>query len=122
LGKSWFEMAGLKLHVGIVAALLILRAVPAVAGADSAAQQLYESHCAFCHGMAGKGDGVAGGALNPPPTDFTTREFWKTRTNDQLRDAIMNGKPGTSMVPFRNTLKPDQVETLVVYLRAFAPK
>jgi high-affinity iron transporter len=115
-------MAGLKTYVALVAALLVLRAIPAVAGDDSAARQLYESHCAFCHGVAGKGDGIAGGALNPPPTDLTTREFWKTRTTDQLRDAIMNGKPGTSMVPFRKTLKPDQVETLVVYLRAFAPK
>lgn len=115
-------MADSKMYVALVAALLVLHAIPAIAGDDSAARQLYESHCAFCHGVAGKGDGVAGGALNPPPTDLTTSEFWKTRTTDQLRDAIMNGKPGTAMVPFRSTLKPDQVEALVEYLGSFAPK
>jgi high-affinity iron transporter len=83
---------------------------------------LYESRCAFCHGIEGKGDGIAGKALSPPPTDLTIPDFWKTTTTDQLREAIMNGKPGTAMVPFRNTLKPDQVEALVEYLRTFAPK
>jgi high-affinity iron transporter len=105
-----------------VASLLILSALPAVAEDDSLARQLFESRCAFCHGVEGKGDGTAGKALNPPPTDFTSAAFWKTATPDGLREAIRNGRPGTAMVPFRNTLKPNEIDALLEYVRTFAPK
>jgi mono/diheme cytochrome c family protein len=32
---------------------------------------LYRRYCASCHGLAGRGDGPAAGALTPPPTDLT---------------------------------------------------
>jgi len=32
---------------------------------------LYKNLCASCHGMNGRGDGPAAGALTPPPTDLT---------------------------------------------------
>jgi mono/diheme cytochrome c family protein len=102
--------------------MLILHASVAAGEESSIARQVYEARCAFCHGVEGKGDGVAGQALNPPPTNFTLADFWKTTTSETLRDAIANGKPGTAMVPFGKTLKPDQVDALVEYLRSFAPQ
>ena len=33
-------------------------------------KKLYNQMCAVCHGAKGKGDGVAGAALNPKPTNF----------------------------------------------------
>ena len=42
--------------------------------------------CWTCHGQAGKGDGPAGKALNPPPRDFSVGAF--------KFDADKNGKPG----------------------------
>lgn len=92
------------------------------AEAPSIAQQVYEARCAFCHGVGGKGDGTAGDALNPRPTDFTTADYWKTATTEKLRDAIANGKPGTAMVPFGKTLKPEEIDALLEYLRTFAPR
>lgn len=97
-------------------------AAPARAADDSLGSQLFESRCAFCHGAEGKGDGVAGKALDPPPVDFTSADFWKTMTPEKLRDAIMNGKPGTAMVPFRKTLKPEEIDALVQYVQNFAPQ
>lgn len=35
-------------------------------------QVLYERYCASCHGVAGRGDGPAAGALTPSPTDLTS--------------------------------------------------
>jgi mono/diheme cytochrome c family protein len=32
---------------------------------------LYRRYCASCHGVDGRGDGPAAGALSPPPTDLT---------------------------------------------------
>jgi mono/diheme cytochrome c family protein len=72
--------------------------------------------------MEGKGDGVAGKALNPPPADLTSPDFWRTMTPEKLREAIMDGKPGTAMVPFRNTLKPEEIDALVGYLQTLAPE
>jgi len=35
------------------------------------AEALYQRYCASCHGVDGRGDGPAAGALVPPPTDLT---------------------------------------------------
>ncbi len=32
--------------------------------------KLYDANCAQCHGLKGYGDGPAGKALNPPPSDL----------------------------------------------------
>jgi mono/diheme cytochrome c family protein len=40
------------------------------ASADEGAK-LYATLCASCHGVAGRGDGPAAGAMTPPPTDLT---------------------------------------------------
>ena len=58
--------------------------LPAAARADSdsgtepvhpqfveAGQELFRHHCAVCHGLAGKGNGVAASALKTPPSDLT---------------------------------------------------
>jgi len=34
--------------------------------------QLFAAYCATCHGAAGRGDGLAGAALNPRPRDLTS--------------------------------------------------
>ena len=34
-------------------------------------KELYGRHCAACHGVRGKGDGVVGTFLRPKPTDLT---------------------------------------------------
>jgi mono/diheme cytochrome c family protein len=35
------------------------------------AEIVYRRYCASCHGVEGRGDGPAAGALTPPPTDLT---------------------------------------------------
>jgi mono/diheme cytochrome c family protein len=39
------------------------------------AEAIYVQHCAACHGISGKGDGPAAGALSPPPTDLTKSDL-----------------------------------------------
>ncbi len=45
------------------------------AAALAAGRDLYASNCATCHGDAGRGDGPGAGQADPPPYDFTRREF-----------------------------------------------
>jgi mono/diheme cytochrome c family protein len=105
------------------ALLALLGATATLAeGAPQGVAELYATRCAFCHGVKGAGDGVAGDALQPRPTDFTKAEFWKGATTEQIRGAIVNGKPGTAMVPFGTTLKPEEIDALVALLEGFAPR
>ncbi|HZP42239.1 MAG TPA: cytochrome c [Candidatus Binatia bacterium] len=54
-------------------ALLVLVLLPwaALAAEPSAGEALYRRYCASCHGLEGRGDGPAAGALSPKPTDLT---------------------------------------------------
>lgn len=87
----------------------------------AAAQGIYVSRCAFCHGEKGGGDGVAGGALQPPPTDFTSAVYWKGTTVALVRSGIADGKPGTAMMGFGSTLQPEEIDSLVKVLEGFKP-
>ena len=107
--------------------MLILMAVVAAAAVAVAeevvdAKQIYGKRCALCHGADGKGDGPAGAALTPPPTNFTEPDYWQTTNAEEIRNAIRKGKRGTAMVPFRGALSTKQIDTLVAYLKGFAPE
>jgi mono/diheme cytochrome c family protein len=51
------------------AAIVGAGAVEAIAADEGA--KLYATLCAACHGVSGRGDGPAAGAMTPPPTDLT---------------------------------------------------
>ncbi len=53
-------------------ATLALVSVQANVALAQDAQGIYVQRCAPCHGPHGKGDGLAGKMLNPPPKDFAT--------------------------------------------------
>jgi cytochrome c oxidase cbb3-type subunit 3 len=105
---------------GLVLLLAACTGPRASAGEPVAADRLYASHCAHCHGEAGRGDGLAAEALEPRPTDFTRPELWRERTAQQTRDLIRDGKPATAMVPFAGVLDAEEIDALAAYLRRFA--
>jgi len=108
--------------LGLMIALCTLVATPQARAADSENGTLtFAARCAFCHGVAGKGDGPAGVALKPRPTNFTSAEYWKTSSIEHIKEVIANGKPGTPMVAFKGTLSPEQIEDLTAYLLTFKP-
>ncbi len=89
--------------------------------ADNAAElvkgkKLYIQMCAVCHGAKGKGDGVAGAALNPKPTNFTLASV-QAQSDGALFWKLTEGR--TPMASYKNTLKEDQRWELVNYLRTF---
>jgi high-affinity iron transporter len=105
-----------------MAALWMLGASPAAAADLEDGRKLYALRCVFCHGTDGKGDGPAGAALKPPPTDFTAPVYWKTARSETIRAVIENGKPSTAMVGFKAALRPEQIEDLVAYLTTLKPR
>src|SRR5262245_20508182 len=106
---------------GATLVMLLCLAGAAQAGDSAAGKRLYDSRCAFCHGTAGQGDGPAGAALKPPPTNFTSADFWKGVSSEQLKASIADGKPGTAMVGFKAALSAEQIDDVLTYLRTFPP-
>ena len=104
------------------AAFVLSRAGVASAGDAKKGKMIYTSRCAFCHGATGKGDGVAGAVLKPPATNFTNPDFWKTATPETIKTVIENGKSGTAMVPFKASIKGEQLDDLITYLQTFKPQ
>lgn len=68
-----------------------VRRNPLPAAAASAGAALFASHCAACHGPAGRGDGLAAAALNPPPRDLT-RPAVQRQTDGELQWKIEQGR------------------------------
>lgn len=83
-------------------------------------KQLFQENCVSCHGDNGKGDGPAGGGLNPPPRNFHSEDGW---TNGRkfadmyktLEEGIIeNGMNSYNQLPVKDRF------ALINYIRTFA--
>ncbi len=66
----------------------------------SSAPTLYAQQCASCHGAEGRGDGPAGWALDPKPTNFHDPGRQSRRSVQSLYATISQGVDGTAMAAF----------------------
>jgi mono/diheme cytochrome c family protein len=115
-------IAGALVRSGLCTAVLTLVLTsPARAGDAEKGQDLYASRCLFCHGATGKGDGPAGAALKPPPTNFTSADYWKAARIETMKDVVANGKLGTAMLAFKSSVSREQIDDVVAYLQTFKP-
>jgi mono/diheme cytochrome c family protein len=115
--------------IAIALAALVAGMAPAAFAGDAAAgKKTYTTNCSSCHGDTGKGDGPVGGALQPPPRDFSMAEFaydtdgdGEKGTDADLTNVIKNGamKYGGSplMAPW-TTLSDDDIANLVAFIRS----
>jgi len=105
----------------ILFAALLIPAQASRAADVGKGKALFGQRCAFCHGEDGKGDGPAGAALQPPPTNFRAANFWKTATSQSIKSTITNGKPNTAMVPFKGSFNEEQLDDLEAFLETLRP-
>jgi mono/diheme cytochrome c family protein len=107
--------------IALVLALLAQAPVPSPAPIQAQpAKEIFEKHCTLCHGADGRSQTKKGKQYKAP--DFTTAKWQRTTTDDEIADAITNGVPKTKMKGFREKLSPEQIRTLIPYLRAFGKK
>ena len=108
------------LFVGL--ALGMMMGGPAVAGVGDIekGKTFYRQSCGHCHGLNGKGDGEIGGYLNPPPANLTSEQT-QSKSDDELKAVIMNGRTGTAMVGFEGAMEESQWQDLLAYLRSLKP-
>lgn len=82
--------------------------------------KLYARFCASCHGRQGAGDGPAGLALDPPPTDFTAAELDAERAYLVVRDGGMAAGLTPTMAPFKGALDEQELRDVVAYVLSLA--
>ena len=101
----------------ILSTLLVAHAADAEQG-----KKLYGQFCASCHGQSGKGDGAAAAALNPKPRDHTDKEYMSKMSDDEMLKVIKNGGASVGksplMPPWGASLKDEQIQDIIVYIRS----
>ncbi|MDH5717974.1 MAG: cytochrome c [Spirochaetia bacterium] len=84
---------------------------------------VFDTTCMPCHGLTGEGDGPAGKNLNPKPRNFKTEPFKYGESLAAVTKTIAEGSPkAPTMVPFKNTLTPEQIDAVAKYVLKLAGK
>lgn len=86
------------------------------------AAEVYSNQCATCHGETGKGDGPAGGALQPPPRNFHAKDAdWVNGTSPfGIFETLANGIEGGAMAAYPG-IDVDVRWALAHYIRKWVP-
>ncbi|NOX36756.1 MAG: cytochrome c [Calditrichaeota bacterium] len=87
--------------------------------ATEAGKTIFNQLCAICHGNSGKGDGVAGMALNPRPANLTS-DAVQSQSDGALYWKITTGRP--PMASYRESLTDEQRWQVVNYIRQLGKK
>jgi len=83
-------------------------------------QRVYAEICSSCHGVSGEGDGPAGAALDPPPSNIGRLPPMPMVSSDAYLywTVAEGGVPiQTGMPAFRQTLTQDQIWSVILYVR-----
>ena len=100
----------------LMLALLVIAGLTVAArpGYAQTGEPMYKTKCAACHGPDGIGETSTGKAMKAG--DFGSADVQKMSDAD-LNAIITSGK--NKMPAYGKSLKPDQIESLVTYIRTF---
>ena len=105
----------------LFSALLAQAATPSPAPVtQQTPQEIWDKRCVFCHGADGQGHTKKGRQYKVP--NFTKPRWQKHTTDDEIVEAITDGVKKSKMPSFKDKLTPEEVKSMVPYLRAFAAK
>lgn len=97
-----------------------------VAGNVAHGKQLYQQHCAACHGQHGEGGQGTGVTFSRPralpvmPPALNNRGFLKSASDPMIKQTLMNGREGTPMVSFlKQGLQERDIDDIVAFVRSF---
>ncbi len=102
---------------------------PMTAELEAEGRQVFQDHCAGCHGETGAADGVCAVFLSPQPRDFTTGIYrFKTTpggqmpTDEDLFRTVSVGVQSTGMPPWQYLLSEHERWALVAHLKTFSDR
>lgn len=110
-----------------IARRLVVLSIPASARRESnpnpqdsnawrAASEHFQEHCAFCHGMDGRGHSEVARKMYPPVPDLAEPDIQKM-SDGSLFAIIQNGVRWTGMPAFRSEHTPEETWKLVSFVR-----
>jgi len=82
-------------------------------------KKMYTQLCLICHGSKGKGDGIAGMALNPKPANFNSKAFFN-QTDGAIFWKITEGN--APMASYKDLISKEERWQLINYIRTFKKK
>lgn len=85
----------------------------------NAGQEIYYGLCVGCHGLYGRGDGNWASKMSASLPDLSTSQYQKQHSDQQLLKIITEGKG--SMPGAGNALDPEQLKTVVAFIRLLSP-
>jgi mono/diheme cytochrome c family protein len=104
------------LHYGMLLVLAVILC-PSWVGAQTDAASLFKSKCTLCHAADGSGNSPSGKALKAK--DLRSPET-QAKSDAEIGEVIVKGR--NNMPAFGQTLKPDEIQQLVAYIRQLAKK
>ncbi len=105
---TWFRTG-----MVVLAALFLLHGSSAPANADEKSAGTYKAKCAVCHGATGKGDSPAGKSMGV--VSFSDPAV-AGKSDADLKAVIEKGK--NKMPAYGKSLKPEEIQGLVAYIRS----
>lgn len=85
----------------------------------------YATLCVSCHGEKGDGNGPAGSALTPKPTNFTDAANAARLTDEYVYKVIKDGGAANGrsalMVAWSGVMKDDELRNVAAYVQKFKP-
>ena len=97
-----------------------LRRLPTLARPDMVTgTQIYDSLCAACHELYGRGDGLGARHLSVPPRDLRTLPSSPAQTDNEIVHLITNGNG--AMPGVGDVLSAHDIRAVVTFLRVLSP-
>jgi mono/diheme cytochrome c family protein len=103
-------------------------AATTAATGNAAGAQAFKMYCTTCHGMEGKGDGLAAASLNPKPSNFAAGGFkYDANGNgtkgdiDDIKAIVHDGAAkhgGSPLMASWPMLSPDQLQAVAEHVKS----
>ena len=79
----------------------------------AAGKEVFSTRCFTCHGNDGEGKVGMGPAL-------ASETFLAAASDEMLAKTVADGRPGTTMIPWKGALKKDEFMGVLAYIRSMA--